>query len=130
MEFIWIPSDSARLLALLSYTEQTIFLATMTVMNDTHHLQLAVCHLNAPVGPQLSMEQLRTALCAGSSANLNAIATALVRYLFIELEPRLIVQCAYEAGSDVAHANLLYQENLRHAMPRVPAWEQAIEFLL
>lgn len=102
----------------------------MSLTNLTSHLQLAVSHLNAPVGQQLTSAQLCEALVAGSSQSLAPLQSALLRYLFVELEPRLIVQCAFEAGSDVAHANLLYQENLRHAMPRVPAWEKAIEFLL
>lgn len=102
----------------------------MSLTNSTYHLQLAISHLNAPVGQQLSSEQLREALRVGSSVNLAPLQSALLRYLFVELEPRLIVQCAFEAGSDVAHANRLYQENLAHAMPRVPAWEKAVEFLL
>ncbi len=102
----------------------------MSLINTTSHLQLAVGHLNTPVGQQLTSEQLRDALFSGSTANMAPLQAALLRYLFVELEPRLIVQCAYEAGSDIAHANLLYQENLRHAMPRVPAWERAIEVLL
>jgi hypothetical protein len=104
-------------------------------MQTNHHagnLGLAVTHLNAPVGACLTEAQLAEALRFGTVAPLTAspTAAALLRYLFVELDPRLIVLCAYEAGTDVAHANLLYQENLRHAMPRVPAWEQSIEFLL
>ncbi len=104
-------------------------------MHTSHHsssLGLAITHLNAPVGNCLTEAQLADALRAGSVAPLadSPTAAALLRYLFVELEPRLIVLCAYEAGTDVAHANMIYQENLQNAMPRVPAWEKSIEFLL
>lgn len=100
--------------------------------NRQSNLSLAVTHLNTPVGNCLSVDHLSGALRAGTLANLadSPTATALLRFMFVELEPRMIVLCAYEAGSDVAHANMIYQENLRHAMPRVPAWEKSIEFLL
>lgn len=104
----------------------------MQTNQHSGNLGLAVTHLNAPVGACLTEAQLADALRAGTVAPLadNPTAAALLRYLFVELDPRLIVLCAYEAGTDVAHANMLYQENLRHTMPRVPAWEQSIEYLL
>lgn len=104
----------------------------MQTLGKTASLGLAVTHLNVPVGAVLTEGQLSAALRAGSVDAIAAspAAAALVRYLFIELDPRLIALCAYEAGTDVAHANMVYQESLRHAMPRVPAWESAIEYLL
>lgn len=99
---------------------------------NTDSLGLAVTHLNAPVGAVLHTEQLAGALRAGS---VNAIAdspmaAALVSYLFVELDPRLIASCANQAGASVALANVLYEESLRNAMPRVAAWEQAVAHLL
>lgn len=97
----------------------------------SNNLGLAVTHMNASVGSVLTVEQLTNALRAGS---INAIdsptSAAVVSYLFVELDPRLIVLCAYEAGSDVAHANMIYQESLLNAMPRVHAWEKSIEYIL
>lgn len=96
------------------------------------NLELAVTHLNASVGPILSIAQLAKALREGSIGATadSPTAAALVGYLFIEIDPRLISLCAREAGSDVSHANMLYQETLRHHLPRVAAWEKAMEYLL
>lgn len=93
---------------------------------------MAVTHMNAPVGSVLTIEQLAKALRTGSVDAItdSPTAAALVSYLFVELDPRLIVLCAYEAGTDVAHANMLYQEGQRNLMPRVHAWEKSIEYML
>jgi hypothetical protein len=106
--------------------------ANLHTFESSSSLGLAVTHLNASVGNVLTTDQLSDALRNGSVDAIadSPTAAALLRYLFVELDPRLIVLCAYEAGTDVAHANMVYQDNLRHTMPRVPAWEKSIEFLL
>ena len=93
---------------------------------------MAATHLNAPTGPVLSAEQLAEALRAGSVDVIAhwPAAAALVSYLFVEVEPRLITLCANEAGAGLAQANRLYQESLRDGLPRVSAWEQAVAHLL
>ena len=98
----------------------------------SNSLGLAVTHMNAPVGSVLTIEQLSKALRAGSADAItdSPTAAALVSYLFVELDPRLIVLCAYEAGTDVAHANMIYQESLSRSMPRVHAWEKSIQYML
>lgn len=106
--------------------------AALTTAQHSGSLGLAVTHLNASTGPVLTTEQLAASLRAGSAAALAAspAASALVRYLFVEVEPRLIAACARQAGAGLQLANQLYEENLRHAMPRVRAWEQAVAHLL
>ena len=100
-----------------------------TVCADS--LGLAVTHLNASTGPVLTAEHLAKILRAGSvDVITDAPAAALASYLFVELEPRLIALCAYQAGTGVAQANRLYQDSLRHGMLRVPAWEQSVRYLL
>lgn len=98
----------------------------------TNHLGLAVTHMNASVGATLSTSQLAAVLRTGSASAIHdsPTAAALVSYLFVELDPRLIVMCAYEAGTDAAQANKVYLESLLHHMPRVEAWEKSIEYLL
>jgi hypothetical protein len=93
-------------------------------------LQLAVTHLNVPVGPVLTTEDLAQALRAGSVAGLDKRAGAILSHLFVELEPGLIARCAHEAGSDLRRANELYKESLQAHLPRVPQWEKAVEELL
>ena len=95
-------------------------------------LGLAVTHLNAPAGSVLSEAQLTRSLRDGSVRGIadSPAAAALVSYLFVEVEPRLIAQCASDAGASLAQADLLYQESLRDGLPRVPAWEQAVVHLL
>jgi hypothetical protein len=93
-------------------------------------LQLAVTHLNVPVGPLVSEDDLSRALQAGSVAGLDDKVAAVLSYLFVEIEPELIARCVREAGSDLRRANELYQESLQAHLPRVPRWEQAMEHLL
>ncbi len=96
----------------------------------TGGLELAVTHLNAPVGPIVAVEHLAQALRAGSVAGLDKRTAAIVSYLFVELDPGLIARCAYEAGADLRRANELYKESLADYLPRVPDWENAIAHLL
>jgi hypothetical protein len=93
-------------------------------------LSVAVTHLNAPVGPVLTVEELAQALLSGSVASLNKKAAAIVSYLFIELDPSLIASCVAEAGSDLRRANRLYEEAVQAHVPRVPGWEEAVEHLI
>ena len=92
-------------------------------------LDLAVTHLNASVGPVLSSTQLAAALRAGRIDTLSEspYAAAAASYLFVEIEPRVIALCALEAGTDLDHANALYESLLRDAMPRVTAWEDYVK---
>jgi hypothetical protein len=77
-------------------------------------LDLAVTHSNASVGPVLSSAQLAAALHAGRIDTLSEspYAAAAASYLFVEIEPRVIALCAYEAGTDLGHANALYESSL------------------
>ncbi len=101
-------------------------------LTSTPSLGLAVTHLNASVGDALSIAQLECALQQGSISAVgeSSIAAALISQLFIELNPCLIVLCAYEAGVDARSANMLYEEGLRNHMPRVAEWEQSTAFLV
>ena len=93
-------------------------------------LQLAVTHLNVPVGPLVTEDDLSRALQAGSVAGFDDKVAAVLSYLFVELDPALIARCVREAGSDLRRANELYKESLGAHLPRVPEWEQAVEHLL
>lgn len=97
---------------------------------EAHGLQLAVTHLNAPVGSVVTVEHLAQALRAGSVAGLDERRAAIVSYLFVELDPALIARCAYEAGSHLRRANELYKESLADHLPRVPQWENAVAHLV
>ena len=100
-----------------------------TLMNNGG-LELAVTHLNACVGPVVTVEHLVQALRAGSVAGLDARTAAVVSYLFVELEPALIARCAREAGSDLRRANELYKESPADNLPRNLCWEEAIAHLV
>jgi hypothetical protein len=101
-------------------------------MNPTSNLEMAIAHLNAPVGPVLTVDHLAKILRAGTTAALvdEPAAAAVASYLFVEIDPRLISLCATEAKADMGHVNMFYQETLRQSVPAVPAWEKAVEFLL
>jgi hypothetical protein len=96
----------------------------------TGGLELAVTHLNAPVGAVVTVEHLAQALRSGSVAGLDERVAAVIAYLFVELNPGLIARCAYEAGSDLRRANELYKESLADHLPRVPDWESSIAHLI
>lgn len=101
-------------------------------MRQQSGLELAVGHLNASVGPVLTTGQLASALRAGSTRHLSAppIAAALIRSLFAELPPGLILRCTVEAAADVRRVNELYREALADALPPVRAWETSVEHFL
>lgn len=101
-------------------------------MDSQHWLNLAVTHLNVPVGNILTSEQLALALRQGTVTSLSNSpeAAALVSGLFIELSPQQILHAAAEAKADLAHVEQLYQESLAAFMPRVATWEQAVEHML
>lgn len=99
--------------------------------SPTAGLDLAVTHLNAPVGPILTKDELISALQVGAVAAIrSAQAASLVTYMFVELEPSLIVRCMREAKADLRHANDLYQDTLREQAPRSLEWERSVEHLL
>ncbi|MFZ3002776.1 MAG: hypothetical protein WA071_20845 [Undibacterium umbellatum] len=93
---------------------------------------MAATHLNASVGDVLSPNQLAAALQAATLDVLvgSPKAAAAASYLFVEVDPRMIALCAYEAGTDIDHANMLYLDLLQRSMPRVIAWEIAVEAML
>lgn len=95
-------------------------------------LELAVCHLNASVGPKLSTDQLALALRTGSAfhEDFQPIASALILSMFNELTPRLIVRCAAEVGADVRQADQLYREALSDFFAPPPEWENAVKHFL
>src|SRR5690348_3491873 len=64
-------------------------------------LQIAVTHLNVPVGPVLTVDDFARALRAGSVAGFEDKIAALLIHAFVELDPALIARCAAEAGSDL-----------------------------
>ena len=98
----------------------------------TSSLALAVAQLNAPVGPVVGEDDLACALRHGSLDAVGGDPTkaALLASLFAELAPNIIAKCASEAGSDLGHANMLYEQTLKRGAPRVHAWEKAVEHLL
>lgn len=98
---------------------------------QSSHLDLAVTHLNASLGPVLNAEQLAVALRSGSCKDATtSTAAAAISSLFVELSPTTILQCAVDAGADLHKVNALYLESLAGFMPPSPAWEASVEHLL
>jgi hypothetical protein len=93
-------------------------------------LEIAVTHLNVPVGEIVTVDQLTQALRTGTVAGLKRTPAAVLSYLFVELEPSLIARCAAEAGANLRTVNQLYEESLRGHLPRTPAWEEAVAQLI
>jgi hypothetical protein len=91
---------------------------------------LITSHLNAPFGAVLSAQDVAQSLCFGKLCAKTGQANALLAYLFVETEPRLIATCAREVGSSLVNANQLYLDTLAHHAPRCPQWERAVQELL
>jgi len=87
---------------------------------------LITSHLNAPYGGVLRAQDLAESLCHGKLAAKTDQANAVLGYLFVETDPRLIATCALEVGATVAQANQLYLDTLEHQAPRCPQWERAV----
>lgn len=95
-----------------------------------HNTGLVVTHLNAPYGLVVTEEDLARSLRTGKIVADNAAARAVIAQVFIETEPRLLVQCAREIGVPIAKVNALYRDTLANGAPANPAWEKAMELLL
>ena len=91
---------------------------------------LITAHMNAPMGNVLGADDVVQSLRLGRLSGRSDAANAVLGYLFIEMEPRVIANCALEAGCALHSANLLYLDTLDHASPRSPQWEVAVEGLL
>lgn len=113
----------------------TGYVPTVAIVIARHRsggLELAVCHLNASVGPKLSTEQLALALRTGSAfhEDFQPVASALILSMFNELTPRLILRCAAEVGADVRQADQLYREALSDFFAPSSEWESAVKHFL
>lgn len=93
-------------------------------------LDLAVTHLNAPYGRVVSSADLSGALTAGSLSSVPSQSANVLTYMFVELDPLLIIRCVNELRSGVGKANGLYEETLRARAPRAPLWEKAVQHLI
>lgn len=91
---------------------------------------LIATHLNAPVGQVVQEQDVLASLQEGSLSAATEQANALLSYLFVEIDPRLILQCAEEAGASASDANRLYADTIAHNSPRCVKWESSLEFLL
>ncbi|HEX2493401.1 MAG TPA: hypothetical protein VHK24_06460 [Steroidobacter sp.] len=97
----------------------------------TSAVDLAVTHLNAPVGRVLTKTEFADAFKAGT---LRAVhrheSVALLCYLFVEFDPQLIIRCVNELRSGLLKANELYNDTLRANAPRSLNWERSVAHLL
>lgn len=92
--------------------------------------ELITSHLNAPYGAVVDVSDLVVSLCAGRLAAGSPQANAVLSYLFIEIEPRLIITCALEVGASWASVHALYGDTLAHAAPQSRQWESSVKGLL
>lgn len=93
-------------------------------------LDLVATHLNAPVGPIVSADDLRKAFLLGTLDYVPKKSADLISFVFLEIDPPLITRCAREVGVDVNKINMLYLSILRDKLaPRSLKWEQAVEHL-
>lgn len=95
------------------------------IPTSTPYLDMAVTHLNAPVGAVVQREDLVRSLQSGSLDDVRTPAVqGVLAYLFVELSPEAITRCSMEAGALLERVHRLYEQILAEHMPPVPAWEQ------
>lgn len=95
-----------------------------------HGISMAVTHLNAPYGAIVCARDIIDSLSQGELRAASSKAAAILSYLFVEVEPRLVMQCAMESGSSLPMANQLYSNTIKGGAPRSPLWESSIKDLL
>lgn len=93
-------------------------------------LSMAMAHLNAPYGAIVCADDLASSLALGELRASSAKASAILSYLFVEVEPRLVMQCAREAGSSLPKANQLYLSTVQGGAPRSALWETSVKDVL
>jgi hypothetical protein len=75
--------------------------------------------------------RLSRALKEGTLSAVDSATSAnVLTYLFVELEPQLIIRCVNELRSGLILANWLYKETVMSNAPPSPAWEKAVQHLL
>lgn len=95
-----------------------------------HGISMAVTHLNAPYGAIVCATDLIESLIQGELRAASPKAAAILSYLFVEVEPRLVMQCAMESGSSLPIVNQLYLDTIKGGAPRSALWESSITALL
>lgn len=95
-----------------------------------HGISMAVAHLNAPYGEIVSPGDLIESLSQGELRAASPKAAAILSYLFVEVEPRLVMRCAMESGSSLPMANQLYSDTIKGGAPRSALWESSVKALL
>jgi hypothetical protein len=93
------------------------------------YLTLITRHLNAPYGVIVRADDIARVLRAGSVHVLDdqPFARELASSIFIEMEPEIIGAACYEAGVDITHAQLLYEElRAEQGLPVVFRWQDAV----
>ncbi len=91
---------------------------------------MAVTHLNAPYGSIVCPGDLIDSLRQGELRAASPKAAAVLSYLFVEVEPRLVMKCAVESGSTLMMANRLYLCTIQEGAPRSAPWESSVKDLL
>jgi hypothetical protein len=95
------------------------------------HLQMAAQHLNAAIGPVVTIDDLIHVLSRGTARGLTRPeALSAISWLFVETSPALIAECTVEANGTLASANRFYEELVLAHFPRVAQWELSMEDLL
>lgn len=100
------------------------------INSQQHGISMAVTHLNAPYGAIVCANNLIESLSQGELRAASPKAAAILSYLFVEVEPRLVMQCAMESGSSLPMVNQLYSDTIRGGAPRSAPWESSIKALL
>lgn len=93
-------------------------------------LDLAVTHLNAPFGQIVKRMDLQRALMTGSLREVASQPAAILSYMFVELDPQLILRCVNELRVGLPKADQLYHEALKANVPRSEKWERAVAHLV
>lgn len=83
-------------------------------------------HMNVPYGRIVSPEDVASSFRNGRLSAKNDFANGILAPFFNEIEPSLILRCAYEVNVSLDTVNDLYAHTLSLGFMPSPEWEQAV----
>ncbi|MEG0922992.1 MAG: hypothetical protein RSG22_16495 [Comamonas sp.] len=87
-------------------------------------------HMNVPYGRIVSPSDVVESFRNGCLSASDATADAILAPFFNEIEPSLILRCAWEVDASLEMVNRLYAHTLSLGFMPSPEWETAVAHLL
>ena len=90
---------------------------------------LIATHMNVPYGKILTSQDIIASFKSGNFEAATEEGRSLLAWLFVEVQPGLILKCASEIQAPLENVNRLYQRTRELGLHRIPEWEYAVATL-